>query len=274
MPVFGGDNPESYYDEALTASMKGDLERAVEYFEKTIHMDNTFVAAYHQLGKCYLRMGHNKKALGLLKQVVAKKPTQAPARLDLASAYLKEGDTQEARQQFAQVMAVDATNARGHLGQGHLRFHEGDWAGAVAEAQSALDHGGQNFAALFLLGRAAKLANDLNLSKSSLEKAAALMEKSIELNPGKPEGYYLHAEVCFAQDQFSTALEKFRAAQDRAEKGKYYSAFGEDFALPDVLAKQAVCHQRLGNPDRARALGEEIVKLDPKHKLGQALKGS
>ncbi len=43
--AFGGDDAESYYDEGLTASMRGDLVRAVQNFEKTIHLYNTMAAA-------------------------------------------------------------------------------------------------------------------------------------------------------------------------------------------------------------------------------------
>ena len=67
--AFGGENAESYYDEGLTASMKGDMARAVQCFEKAVRLDNTFAAAYHQLGKCYLRLGQAQQAIDLLQQL-------------------------------------------------------------------------------------------------------------------------------------------------------------------------------------------------------------
>ena len=61
--AFGGDNAESYYDDGLTASMKGDLERAITCFEKAIHLDRSLAAAYHQIAKCYLRLGLGRRAV-------------------------------------------------------------------------------------------------------------------------------------------------------------------------------------------------------------------
>ena len=41
--AFGGENAESYYDEGLTALMKGDVAHAEEYFTRAIQMDRTLV---------------------------------------------------------------------------------------------------------------------------------------------------------------------------------------------------------------------------------------
>lgn len=268
--TFGGDNAESYYDEGLTASMKGDVPGAIQFFEKALKLDHSFTAARHQLGRCYLRMGDSQRAAEILTHVVKNKPTQAAPRIDLGGALLSIGFTPQARDQFEQVLVLDPANTRAHIGLAHVCFSEGRWPAAMAEAQIAL-HGGASFAALFILGRAAKLAGNFALSQSSLEEAAALLEKSSDLSPNQPEGYYLRGEVSFAQEQFSTALEHYRAAENRSDANKAYAAYGENFTLLDILAKQALCFQRLGKPERARELGERIVKADPNHKLGQAL---
>lgn len=283
--AFGGEDAESYYDEGLTASMRGDIARAIQYLEKAIHLDNSFRAAYHQLAKCYLRLGDGARAMNLLTQVVRSQPTSIPARLDLGAAYLAmagasaasdlfAANMNAAREQFAYVVDAQPEGGRGYLGLAQVAFQEGQWDGAMQLAQQARIYSGSNFAVLYLLGRAAKLAGSLALSQEALQEADALMQKSIEMNPTQPEGYYLRGEVAFTLDQFSTALEHYRAADDRADKSKVYAAFGENFAFVDILAKQALCYQRLDRPDRARDLGERIVQIDPNHKLGQSLKES
>jgi tetratricopeptide (TPR) repeat protein len=275
--AFGGDDAESYYDEGLTASMKGEMARAVQCFEKAIRLDNSFSAAYHQLGKAYLRAGQAAQAVDLLQQVVARRTDQIPPKLDLGYALLSLNRTKEAQQQFAQILAIEPLNPRAQLGLAHVHFDEANWSAAMEQARAALASGGKNFTALFLLGRAAKLAGDSELAKSTLESADKLLEKSIELNPEQPEGHYLRGEVCFVREQYSSAMENYRAADDRTDAknpNRLYSAFGENFTQLDVLAKLGLCYQRLGKVDRARELGRQILKRDPNHGIGKSLADS
>ena len=61
--LFGGENAESYYDEGLTAAMKGDFEKAVAHFQKATTLDGAFAAAWYQLGRCWLRLGRVPEAV-------------------------------------------------------------------------------------------------------------------------------------------------------------------------------------------------------------------
>lgn len=269
--VFGGETAESYYDEGLTASVKGDLEKAVSCFERALELDRNFLAAHHQLAKCALRLGQTDRAVHLLLHVVRSKPGQVPPRIDLGWALLAAGKAKEARRQFEQILAVELVNSRALLGLAQADFDEGQWAAAASNAKLSLLHSGPNFPALFLLGRAARLSGDMPTAHSSLEEADAIVEKSVELSPDQPEGYFLRGEVCFAREAFHAALEHYRAAADRADSDRRYSAFGITFVRLDLLAKQGLCFQRLGQPDRARELGEQILKTNPDHKLARAL---
>jgi tetratricopeptide (TPR) repeat protein len=269
--AFGGEDAESYYDEGLTASMKGEIARAVECLKKALEMDPSMVVAEQQLAKCYGRLGHQQHAVAMLKKVVAHRPKQLAARSDLGYALLGMNLHDEAQQQFRAILDIAPNNARAHLGLGHTCFHQGNWAGAVQEAQFALNEGGPNFAVLYLLGRAARLTEDFLLGKSSLEQADKLLEKLQESSPNQPESPYLRGEVAFTMEQYASALEHYRKAEEYAENGKLYSAYGENFSPADILAKQGLCLQRLGKDDRARELGERVLKLDPNHRVGQAL---
>ncbi|MCL4216965.1 MAG: tetratricopeptide repeat protein [Candidatus Hydrogenedentes bacterium] len=269
--AFGGENAESYYDDGLTLAMKGELTKALQCFEKAIRLDRKYLAAYHQLGKTYARLGDYDKAVHLLHEVLNRKPNLVPARLDYGYALLGAGRPQEARQQFEQLTTLDPANTRANLALGHALFHLKDWNGAMAQAQSALQESGNNLSALFLQGRAASLAGNQQLSGEALERADKLIEKSSELTPDQPENHYLRGEVAFARDQFGSALEHYRAAEDRAREGQFYGAFGENFTLASILGKQGLCYQRLGKHDRAREIGVNIVKRWPDDALGQAL---
>ena len=272
--AFGGENAESYYDEGLTASKKGDLKRAIECFERAIRLDNAYGVAYHQLGKCYMRLGQAQRAVDILLQVVRKRPNLAPARLDLGFALLATGNTRHARREFEQLYSLDPSNTRALLGLAQCSFNDGDWATALIQARNAVAGGGSNFSALYLAGRAAKLAGDEVTAKESLDAAERVLQKSIEMQPDQPESHYLRGELCFTRDQLASALEHYRAADDRTDSQdptKVYTAFGESFTQFDIWAKLGVCYQRLGKLDRASEMGKRILALDPEHRLGNAL---
>jgi len=280
MAPFGGENAASYYDEGLTASVKGDLGRAVQCFQQSVALDGSFLPAHHQLAKCYLRLGKVQAAADLLGKVVATKPDLGPARLDLGHALIELNRLDEARKQFLGVLEAQLGNARASLGLATVCFLEGNWSKAVALALEARAKGGDHFAVLFLLGRAARLIRPsadgrlpgaADVSARALEDADALLEKLAEANTNRPEAYFLRGEVAFAREDFTAALEHYRAADSRADDGQVYSSYGERFSRLDILAKRGLCLQRLGEPGLAREMGERIVQVDPNHKIGQAL---
>jgi tetratricopeptide (TPR) repeat protein len=270
--AFGGNNPESYYDEGLTASMKGDLPKAIEFFEQTIRMDSSMASAYHQLGKCYSRIGNNRKAVKILAQVVSKRPNLRAAQIDLGNALIQEGQLEEAKKHFDNVLASNLTDGKALLGLALADFRGGNWQDALNHAQEAQVHGGTNFATLYMLGRAAKLAGHDSLSIKTLEKADQVIEKYREMNEEKPEGYFLRGEVAFVMGDFSAAIAQYRSAEDRAELGRAYLAYGESFDMCTILAKQGLCMQRLNEPEKAKEIGERIGRIDADHPLGKALR--
>lgn len=281
MVAFGGEDAESYYDEGLTAMMKGNVESARQYFLRSLKLDPDMIAATHQLGKCCLRLGDTRRAVEALKQVVNRRPDLIPARLDYGYALLAEAALVEterkpallssAQQQFADIQITEPGNVRALQGLAQTAFQAGEWGQALGFAQEAHLRGGANFAILFLLGRVAKLAGRSEVAENALKEASALVEHSTELEPNAPESYYLRAEVCFTRGSFGEALDYFTAAEQRADPNKVYTAFGEYFSKWDMMAKRGLCFQRLGDLVSAREMGQQILLKNPEHRLAQML---
>jgi len=133
--------------------------------------------------------------------------------------------------------------------------------------------GGANFAVLFMVGRAAWLAGNTVLADDSLREALGLIQKSIEMSPDAPEGYFLRGEINFVREQYPAALDDYRAAEVRSQPERCYAAYSENFSRVEIMVKQALCYQRLENLDAARELGRRILAIAPDHKLGHALAG-
>ena len=271
--AFGGENPESYYDEGLTASMKGELELAIEHFERAVRLDSSYSAAYHQLGKCYLRLGDAQKAATLLHQVATAKPRQVSVRVDLGYAFLNLGKVGDARRLFQGVIDKRPDSARAHLGMAHCVFAEGQCAAAANLAQAVVAQGNANFAAFFLVGRAAKRAKMDTVYFEAFKRAGSLIEKSIETSPEQPEGYYLRGEVRYHEDNFLEALENYQKAQQYVDGSRHYSSFGEHFTAVDLLARTGMCLKKLGREDAVREVVGQLGKVAPGHAVISELRG-
>lgn len=269
--VFGGENADSYYDEGVTASMKGDLPEAIKFFEQAIKMDRSHYSAYHHLGKCYLRMGQAQKASEYFHFVIKSRPNLIPPRLDLGFALIDMGMPDRAQTIFEEISRLKPDNSRASLGMAYCAFQRANWDVAVLLAQTAISQGGSNFGAYFLLGRAAVLANRLDISTDALQRAEALIEKHIEANPAQPEGYYLRGEVQFVQQIFDKAAELFERAAECAQQGRQYGAYDAHFTLTDILIKRGLCLQHMGRADAAREIGAKVLALDPENALAKKL---
>jgi tetratricopeptide (TPR) repeat protein len=263
--AFGGENAESYYDEGLTAAVKGDLQRAAQYFEKAIRLDSTMATAYHQLGKCYVRLGEFKRAIKYLSQVVDKRPDLVAAQLDLGHALNGIGQYEPARRQFLGVLDREPANWKAMLGLAETEAMLGHWSDALKFAQSAQMTGGNNFPVLFMIGEAAKHANQPEVSVRALQRADELLKKYVETNPDKPEGYFLRGEVAIMSENLAGALQHFRDAEQHAEAGRGYLAYSESFTLADILGRQVDCLESLGRSKHTDELRERIAELKPDH---------
>lgn len=271
MATFGGENAESYYDEGLTAAMRGELELAIGHFESCIRLDNTYAAAYHQIGKAYYRMGRFKKAVSFLDQVVKNRPGQVPAMIDLAYALLNVGELNRARDMFADVLRIKGTNGRAMLGLASCCMVEGQFDQAFELGRQALNAGSDTFAAHYLMARAARYGGHPEGAMEPEQRAEGLAEKAIETSSDAPEGYFLRGMVQHLRGDLGKALDSFTSAETRARRGRHYTAYNEHFTFVDVLFWKALTLQGLEQFDSARKAAQDILEIDANHEGARAL---
>ncbi len=272
--VFGGETADSYYDEGVTASMKGDTAAAIRHFEKALQLDPYHVASCHQLGRCYQRQGKLQQAVECFYRAIKARPNPIPPRLDLGFALLEGGNGTKAFDIFQEVLKVKPDNARALLGLGCCAFEKGEWDTSLNMATQAVTNGGSNFSSLFLQARAAQLVGLHDVAHIAFEEADALLGPSIESSQDQPEAYFLRGELYFARKNFAAALEAFRVAQTHVDSTTHYYSYGEHFELADVLERQGMCLLRLDRYVEARELAASILALRPKSRIAAMLAGS
>lgn len=272
--IFGGETADSYYDEGVTASMKGDIAAAVRHFEKALQLDPYHVASCHQLGRCKARQGKLQEAVECFYRAIKARPGPLPPRLDLGFALLEGGNAPRAAEVFQEVLNSKPDNARAMLGLGCCAFERGEWDLAFHLSTQAVTNGGANFSALYLQARAAQLVGAFDVAMVAFDQADDLLERSIESSPEQPEAYFLRGELYFARKNFVAALTTFQTVQTHIDPAAHYYAYGEHFELADVLERQGMCLLRLDRQVEARKLAADILALRPESRVAALLAGS
>jgi len=256
--LFGGETAQSYYEEGLTASMKGDLDKAIRYFQRACELDAGLHNARHQIGRCLLRQGNAEAALPLLRAVSQKLPASTAPVLDTGYALLQLGRIDEARKTFSSLLQVKPDEPRAVMGLAYCAFSKEQWETAVNLVQRSIELGRVQFDTHFLLARAADKAGLLDISTAHYKKAEELMTKSIEATPDQAPGYYLRARVYWALGQLNAALDDMETAHTYMQAGRRYFAYNEIFTSQDILTARESLRNSVGQPRGKEAAVPEI----------------
>ncbi len=232
--LFGGETAQSYYEEGLTAAIKGDMDQAIRYFQRANELDAGLHQAQYQIGRCLLRQGKAQAALPLLEAATRNLQGLIPPRLDLGFAFLHLRHTEAARGVFSEILRENPEEPRAILGLAYCAFSKGHWETTINLVQHTIELGRVQFDTHFLLARAADKANMPDVSTIHYQKAEELMNQSIEATPEQPAGYYLRGRVYFGLGQRKAALEDVEMALKYVLPNRRYYAYNEIFSREEI----------------------------------------
>jgi len=112
----------SYADDAQTAidsAVKGEYQKAMEYFEKTIRLKPAYAEAHNNLGFMYGKIGEHQKAIECYEEAIYIDPELAIAHYNLGVAYEAIGEPQKALACYKEALRIqpDYPEARDKLGK-------------------------------------------------------------------------------------------------------------------------------------------------------------
>jgi tetratricopeptide (TPR) repeat protein len=254
------------FDEGITAQMRGDFEAAIAIFERVIEAHPTSAAAYHQMGRCQMKLGAFAKAVRCFETAVRLGPDRVAARLDLGMRYIEEGDVVRAKAQFLRALALNESNVKAMVGLGIVQYQEKDFGKAISMFQEACVLNPSSFAAHFYLAKIHRaLKNSAGLMTEAL-KAAAICQGLIRMRSEQPEGHFFLAETFALQGDYRPALQNYLIAKEFSPDGTmHFFAFGLHYTLLDNYLGIARCYELMGEKEYARYFGQLAVRLDPEN---------
>ena len=250
-------------DQGITAGLKGELDAALEYFDKVLEADNSFRPARHQKAKVLTRQGKYDEAIAILRIVLDEAPFLPGPRIDLGYACLHDGQLEDADHEFRSALALGEHNIKAKAGLAQIHMFREQWGEAADAARSVLSENGLNVTGLFILGKALRELNDLEGSIAAFDTADQVCSEFVSMRGGQPEGLFWLAEISFEAGKYDESLERFQDCKRCLGGPENYSAFGMVFTKEKVLVRIMQCLAKLKRSVQAREAAQHILQSYP-----------
>jgi tetratricopeptide (TPR) repeat protein len=228
---------------------KGDLEGAIQCYQKAIALDPKFAMAHTNLGAALRAKGDVGGAIACYQKAIAIDPKFANAHINLGSILCDvKRDFDGAIACFQKAIGADPKNAKAHTHLGLALEGKGQMEGAIACFRKAIALQPKYALAHTNLGTALK-------DKGDLGGAIASFQKAIALDPKDAQAHYNLGNALYAKGDLGGAIACFKKA----------------IALQP---KYAEAHCNLGHALQQQGSFPEALRyLKAGHELGSRRKG-
>jgi tetratricopeptide (TPR) repeat protein len=248
--------------QGILLAQRGKAEEALTAFRQALRISPDPASIYFNIAQVYLGQGDFENAEAALTRTLQVDPKHQEALLNLGILYERQGKLEEALRVYetardAQPASADGVNAAvsAHTVRGRIAAQEGKLEEAVAEIREAVALQPKNPANHFNLAL-------IYLQQNQLSEAEKAFDQVIALDPSEGDAYLRLADV----------LEKSRREQEAIETYERLIALGQGPLTTQAQIRlhllKGVLFGRQQRFDEARSEFEEVIRLDPKEKMG------
>ncbi len=223
------------FNDGNTLYRRGDLEGALEAYNKVIEYDATFYQACYQIGVISTRMGDVDQAIDYYQKALDVSPTFYKGWYALGLAQKKISDSEGAMQSLQKALDINPTYARAYSVMGEILLNKQEFEKAIEKFQMAISVDPSYTKAYENLGITFVKIENWNDAITQLELAVQFNAKSLN-------GWYHLAMVYNKTQDCENALRCARRAIDIKQN---YSP---------ALIEQGVAYWCNGKGDKTRAL--------------------
>lgn len=237
---FDSEDAVTFYDRGLALSSAGDYESAVEDFGRAIELNPEYAEAYASRGYSLGLYGDIDRALADFDTALALNPDNQHTNIQRAFVLAVAGYHEDAVALLTSMIRDTPSFADAFFSRGGSYAEMGRFEDAVADAQVALDLGLDPVLEQELLGYLvywqgylddiAREKPDFLVSLASAiaymedmenQMAIPLLDRAIELEPTRTEGYFYRAMANFRMNLFETAISDYLEAINLGEKSDF-----------------------------------------------------
>lgn len=200
----GGSSGYYHYSLGVQATLKGNLDEAIEEYKKALTLDAHSPYLLTELAALYLNKKDTEEALSLLKRALSENPDYIDAHLLMAGTYSKLKEYDLAIQSYNRVIELDKGKLEAYLFLGLLYREQKRYRDAVGTLKGLLKIEKTNLMGNYYL---AKIYSDMK----SFDEAEIYFKHSLAIKPSFGPALTDLAHLYESRNDDLGALEYFRA---------------------------------------------------------------
>ena len=178
---------EEFY-RGLSAGDKGDLDKAIQHYDKAIELKPDFAAAYNNSGVDYGKKDEFDKAIQHYDKAIELKPDFFRAYSNRGTAYFQKGELDNAIKDFTKTIELHPVYADAYSNRGTAYFQKGELDNAIKDFTTAIERNPDSATAYSNRGVA-------HSKKDEFDKAIQNFDKAIQLKQDYADAYCNRGEA-------------------------------------------------------------------------------
>ena len=236
---------------------KGRVDEAVAQFKRTLEINPKYAQANYNLGLALFQKGRMEDAIAQFKKAVKINPYYPEAHNNLGHALLQKGQLDEALDQFENALEINPHYVDAYSNLGTTLFQKGQVDDAIAQYRKALRINPNYVNAHYNLGNAL-------FQKGQLDEAIAQFQNVVEMSPNYVDAHYNLGNALYKRGQSDEAI------------GQFQKALSINPNYVDARSNLGVVLSQKGQLNEAVAQFQKAVEINPnsykiRYNLGQAL---
>ena len=207
--------------EGLLSAKKGDVQKTIQLYEKTISYDKTAIPAYEDLAYIYLRKGDGQKALDIAQKLQEIDGESVKTNLFLGAFYLNANQLELATKNWKKVLELDPKNETATVYLATVYSSDNKLKESLDYWQKYLKQQPESSEGYFQLGL---VQEKLGLNKEAIKS----YNKVNELKPDAREAYLSRARIYESQKDFKSAIREYE---------KYIEVYPDNISILLYLGK-------------------------------------
>ena len=252
------DYAKAYYNMGNALRDLGKLDEAVEAYKKALASKPDYAEAYNNMGYIFQQQEKPEEAIEAYNNAISIKPDYADANYNMGNALTEQAKLEEAIEAYNNAISIKPDYAEAYSNMGLAFQHQGKLDEAIEAYNNAISIKPDYAEAYSNMGNALK-------GQGRLEEAIEAYKKTVSINPNYAEAYNNMGNALKEQNKLEEAIQAYNKAI--SIKPDYAEAY---YNMANTLKEQ-------GKLNKATEAYKKAVSINPNYaeaynNMGNALK--